>query len=42
MYFCVNEFEFDVNDGMISCNEQQKVYVRKILKSLLFKLINEN
>ena len=25
MYFCVNEFEIDVNDSIFSGNEQQKV-----------------
>ena len=24
-YFCVNEFEFDVNESIFSGNEQQKV-----------------
>ena len=26
MYFCINEFEFGVNDSIFSGNEQQKVY----------------
>ena len=27
MYFCINEFEVDINDSIFSVNEQQKVYL---------------
>ena len=30
MYFCVIEFEVDVNDSIFSGNEQQPVYVHEL------------
>ena len=38
MYFCVNEFEVDVNVSIFSGNEQQKVYKANVRKDLFKKL----
>ena len=38
MYFCINEFEFGVNDSIFSGNEQQKVYLlTSLVRSVLVK-----
>ena len=40
-YFCVNEFEVDVNDSIFSGNEQQKVYFLSNGKAYDWRLIRE-